>query len=270
MTNPAPRGAFVSGPLVCHDAALFTDLYELTMAASYVRERMTGTATFSLFVRKLPAGRAFLVAAGLADALAYLRDFRFSEAALAYLGTLGGFDDAVLAALRAVRFTGNVRALPEGTVFFADEPLLEITAPILEAQLVEMKDEGDRIRRKMRYRPKPVIKSVGPKNIPPEWFAFIEESTWDKKKRELTFRNVPTSNSISSMLVNTGVLKLRDAGGGQTERQMSGEINIKVPFLLKPLGMVAEKIIQAEGVKLLDADHPVLQRFVNEVVRSKA
>jgi nicotinate phosphoribosyltransferase len=137
VTNPAPRGAFVSGPLVCHDAALFTDLYELTMAASYVRERMAGTATFSLFVRKLPAGRAFLVAAGLADALAYLRDFRFSEAALAYLGTLGGFDDAVLAALRAVRFTGNVRALPEGTVFFADEPLLEITAPILEAQLVE-------------------------------------------------------------------------------------------------------------------------------------
>jgi nicotinate phosphoribosyltransferase len=132
-----PAGAFVSGPVVCHDAALFTDLYELTMAASYLREGLTGPATFSLFVRKLPRGRAFLVAAGLEDALAYLQSFRFSEAAVAYLERLGGFDGQVLDTLRSLRFTGEVRALPEGTVFFPDEPLLEVTAPIVEAQLVE-------------------------------------------------------------------------------------------------------------------------------------
>lgn len=132
----APDGAFASGPVVCHDAALFTDLYELTMAASYLREGMTAPATFSLFVRKLPRGRAFLVAAGLEDALAYLRDFRFSEPALDYLERLG-FDPATRRALRDLRFTGEVRALPEGTVFFPDEPLLEVTAPIVEAQLVE-------------------------------------------------------------------------------------------------------------------------------------
>jgi nicotinate phosphoribosyltransferase len=131
-----PEGAFASGPVVCHDAALFTDLYELTMAASYLREGMTAPATFSLFVRKLPPGRAFLVAAGLEDALAYLRDFRFSEPALDYLARLG-FDAATRRALRDLRFTGEVRALPEGTVFFPDEPLLEVTAPIVEAQLVE-------------------------------------------------------------------------------------------------------------------------------------
>lgn len=71
-------GAFVSGPLVTRDAALFTDLYELTMAASYFRERMRGEATFSLFVRKLPPHRAFLVAAGLEDVLAFLESWRRS------------------------------------------------------------------------------------------------------------------------------------------------------------------------------------------------
>jgi nicotinate phosphoribosyltransferase len=132
-----PPGAFVTGPLVIHDAALFTDLYELTMAASYFREGMNGPATFSLFVRRLPKTRAFLVAAGLEDALEYLRGFRFADGAIEYLRTLGLFDAAFLDFLRGVRFTGRVRALPEGTPFFADEPLLEVTAPIIEAQLVE-------------------------------------------------------------------------------------------------------------------------------------
>jgi len=132
-----PPGAFVSGPVVLREAALFTDLYELTMAASYLREGLTGAATFSLFVRKLPPGRGFLVAAGLEDVLAYLRGFRFSEAAIDYLRDLGRFDAAFLESLRELRFTGDVRAVPEGTVVFADEPLLEVTAAIAEAQLVE-------------------------------------------------------------------------------------------------------------------------------------
>ncbi len=78
----APEGAFVSGPVTTRDAALFTDLYEVTMAASYFRERMHGAATFSLFVRKLPEGRAFLVAAGLEDVLTFLQGFRFSPEAI--------------------------------------------------------------------------------------------------------------------------------------------------------------------------------------------
>jgi nicotinate phosphoribosyltransferase len=133
----SPPGTFVSGPLALRDAALFTDLYELTMAASYWREGMTGDATFSLFVRRLPAGRSFLVAAGLEDALEYLCAFRFSADGLRYLATLGLFDREFLEFLAGVRFTGEVRAVPEGTPVFADEPLLEVTAPILEAQLVE-------------------------------------------------------------------------------------------------------------------------------------
>jgi len=132
-----PRGAFASGPLLTRDAALFTDLYELTMAASYLREGMHGPATFSLFARTLPPGRSFLVAAGLEDVLNFLRDFRFSDDALSYLDSLDLFDPVFLERLHGLRFNGLVRAVPEGSVVFPNEPLLEITAPIIEAQVVE-------------------------------------------------------------------------------------------------------------------------------------
>jgi nicotinate phosphoribosyltransferase len=116
--------------------ALLTDLYELNMAASYLRRHMTGTATFSLFVRQLPAERGFLVAAGVEDCLDLLEAFSFDERDLAYLATLG-FDAASIESFSRTRFTGEVRAIPEGRIVFADEPLLEVTAPIPEAQLVE-------------------------------------------------------------------------------------------------------------------------------------
>src|SRR5688572_19779489 len=137
MPTPSADGSFRSGPLITLDAALFADLYELTMAASYFREGMRERATFSMFVRTLPAGRSFLVASGLEDVLEYLAAFRFSDDAIAYLRGLGLFDAAFLDYLSGVRFTGSVRAVPEGTVLFPDEPLLEVTAPLIEAQLVE-------------------------------------------------------------------------------------------------------------------------------------
>ncbi|PZG02690.1 nicotinate phosphoribosyltransferase [Micromonospora deserti] len=116
---------------------LRTDLYELRMAASYLRRDMTEPATFSLFARRLPARRGFLVAAGLAEALDFLESFTFDDDELAYLRDAVGFDQATLGALAGLRFTGDVWAVPEGRVVFADEPLLEVTAPIAEAQLVE-------------------------------------------------------------------------------------------------------------------------------------
>jgi nicotinate phosphoribosyltransferase len=138
MSRPeaVPAGAFASGPLVLRDAALFTDLYELTMAASYVREGMRDQATFSLFSRKLPRDRGFLLAAGLEDVLHFLAGFRFSADALDYVRSLGLGAD-VLASLADLRFTGSVRGMAEGTAVFPDEPILEVTAPIMEAQIVE-------------------------------------------------------------------------------------------------------------------------------------
>jgi len=116
---------------------LLTDLYELTMAQVYVEREMLGPATFSLFVRHLPPSRSFLLAAGLGPLLQVLENLCFTEEDLAYLESLQLFKTSFLDYLREFRFTGEVWALPEGTVFFAQEPLLEITAPFPEAQLVE-------------------------------------------------------------------------------------------------------------------------------------
>jgi nicotinate phosphoribosyltransferase len=117
--------------------ALLTDLYELNMAASYLRRGMTATATFSLFVRTMPPDRGFLVAAGLDDCLTFLERFRFEDDELEYLRDVLGFGEPTLMALRDLRFTGEVWAVPEGSVVFAGEPLLEVTAPLAEGQLVE-------------------------------------------------------------------------------------------------------------------------------------
>jgi nicotinate phosphoribosyltransferase len=117
--------------------ALLTDLYELTMAASYLRRGMTGPATFSLTVRELPPDRGFLVAAGIDDALDFLAALGFEEDDLAYLGDTLGFDRPTLDAFRGLRFTGDVWAVPEGRIVVAGEPLLEVTAPLPQAQLVE-------------------------------------------------------------------------------------------------------------------------------------
>ena len=118
-------------------SALLTDLYELTMSQVYVERGMLAPATFSLFVRKLPRQRSFLLFAGLWPLLEALRELRFSEDDLAYLESLKLFKPTFLDYLKDFRFSGEVWALPEGTVFFENEPVVEITAPLPEAQIVE-------------------------------------------------------------------------------------------------------------------------------------
>ncbi len=117
--------------------ALLTDLYELTMLQAYLRTGMTEEAVFELFVRRLPPERGVLVACGLEGALDDLEALRFGSDDLAYLAGLDLFDDSFLSWLRAFRFEGNVYALPEGTPFFAEEPILQVVAPLPAAQLVE-------------------------------------------------------------------------------------------------------------------------------------
>ncbi len=117
--------------------ALLTDLYQLTMAACYLDQGMAEEATFSMFIREYPPHRGYFVAAGLEEALHFLETFRFSEDDLAYLESTRLFEPRFLNYLKRVRFTGEVYALPEGSLFFKDEPVLEVSAPIIEAQLVE-------------------------------------------------------------------------------------------------------------------------------------
>lgn len=121
-------------------SGLLTDLYELTMAAGYVQNRLDARATFELFVRHLPAHRNYLVAAGLDQALEFLENIKFSDEEIAYLRRLPLFRHVhadFFESLARFRFTGDLWALPEGTIFFPGEPLLRVTAPIAEAQLVE-------------------------------------------------------------------------------------------------------------------------------------
>jgi len=118
-------------------SALLTDLYQLSMLQGYLDQRMEETAVFEFFVRKLPPHRGFLVAAGLEQALAYLGNLRFESWELEWVAGSGRFSKALVDYLERFRFTGDVHAMPEGTIFFPDEPILRVTAPLPQAQLVE-------------------------------------------------------------------------------------------------------------------------------------
>ena len=116
---------------------LFADLYEFTMAAGYHANDIFSPATFSLFVRKDPSERNYYVAAGLEDLLEELENFRFSDDDIRYMEQTDFFRPEFIDYLKCLRFSGTVNALPEGTIFFPNEPILEITAPIIEAQILE-------------------------------------------------------------------------------------------------------------------------------------
>lgn len=118
-------------------SALLTDLYQLTMLQTYHAERMQETAVFDLFVRRLPDCRGFLLAVGLEQALDYLENLHFTAGELDWLAGCGRFTPQFVASLESFRFTGDAHALPEGTVFFPNEPILRVTAPLPQAQLVE-------------------------------------------------------------------------------------------------------------------------------------
>ncbi len=118
-------------------SALLTDLYQLTMLQGYFDKGMEETAVFEFFIRNLPAQRGFLLAAGLEQVLDYLEQLRLTPDELEWLRASGRFSRDFLDYLRRLRFTGDVHAMPEGTVFFPPEPILRVVAPLPQAQLVE-------------------------------------------------------------------------------------------------------------------------------------
>ncbi len=126
--------------LTDNNIAINTDLYQLTMAAAYFETGVCYPATFELFVRRLPYKRSYLVAAGLEQALHYLLNIRFTEESIAYLKSQPPFlnvSEDFFDYLLNFKFTGTVHAIPEGTVFFPDEPIIQVTAPMIQAQIVE-------------------------------------------------------------------------------------------------------------------------------------
>jgi nicotinate phosphoribosyltransferase len=117
-------------------SALLTDLYQLAMMQAYLDHDETEPAVFEFFVRRLPERRGFLVAAGLDQVLDSLENLHFSSEEIEWLASTGRFNKALIEYLRTFRFSGDVHAMPEGTVFFANEPILRITAPMPQAQFV--------------------------------------------------------------------------------------------------------------------------------------
>ncbi|MFC1594032.1 nicotinate phosphoribosyltransferase [Candidatus Omnitrophota bacterium] len=117
--------------------SLLVDFYELTMAVSYFEHRREAKASFDLFIRRLPENRSYFVVAGLEDALEFLKNLHFDAGACEFLKQQGKFSDAFLEYLSALRFSGDVWALPEGELCFPNEPIIRVVAPIIEAQLVE-------------------------------------------------------------------------------------------------------------------------------------
>jgi len=117
--------------------ALLTDLYQLTMAQTYFQSHRLDPATFSLFIRSYPPNRGYFVAAGLQDVLEFLEQFTVDSTGIDYLHSRRLFADDFLDLLKGLKFTGDVWAIPEGRLAFKDEPFLEVTAPIIEAQIVE-------------------------------------------------------------------------------------------------------------------------------------
>ena len=116
---------------------LLTDLYQMNMIQAYLDHNETKTAVFEFFVRKLPARRGFLIAAGLEQAIQFLENMRFSREEIEWLASTRRFEKSLLDRLSDFRFTGDVHAIREGRVFFANEPILRITAPMPQAQLLE-------------------------------------------------------------------------------------------------------------------------------------
>src|SRR5262245_10432932 len=122
---------------------LLTDLYQLNMMQAYLEGGQTETAVFELYVRKLPPQRGFVIAAGLEQALDFLENLQFTTEEIDWLAKTGRFGRSLIDHLATFRFTGDVYAMPEGTVFFAGEPILRVTAPLPQAQLVETRLMND-------------------------------------------------------------------------------------------------------------------------------
>ena len=117
--------------------SLFAAFYQLTMAQAYWQNDRIGQSTFSLFIRRFPPTRGYMVFAGLEDILDHLQNFGFNSTDIDYLTSLNHFEKEFLDYLSELKFTGQVRSIQEGTVFFPNEPVLEITAPLIEAQIIE-------------------------------------------------------------------------------------------------------------------------------------
>jgi len=128
---------------------------------------------------------------------------------------------------------------------------------------VERIDEGQTVRRKVRYVPVPLISSVGPKKVPPAALAWIEESTYDRRTNEIRFKNIGEHEKVRRHLENGGVIRFRPLGATRTERVIAGDLKVtNLPFLLRPLSAIAEQLIYTNAQRLLQEEAQVFSVFL--------
>ena len=129
---------------------------------------------------------------------------------------------------------------------------------------VDRKDAGGQLEWRWRCVPVPMIKKLGPKEVPPEALAFIQQSTFDRAGKRGTFKNLAEHPAVAKHLESGGSISFREVGG-RTERTLSGELKVtNLPFLLRPLGGIAEKLIYSNAEKLLQEEAQVFQQFLKE------
>ena len=136
--------------------------------------------------------------------------------------------------------------------------LQEKVPSVVKIEPLERDDGPDFIERKVRYEPVPMIKKVGPKKVPPEAMIWVEESKYDKKRRMLTFDNVPTHPKVKKLMSNRGTIRLSSLGPGRCERRMESELKIKVPIL----GRIAEKMIFKSAGKIIEEEAVAMKAFL--------
>ena len=140
------------------------------------------------------------------------------------------------------------------------EVLTEKMTTVIKIEVLE-RDENDQvIKRRVKYTPVPMIKKIGTKKITPESMVFVEESSFDKGRKSMTFANIPSHPKIRAKMSNEGEMVFKDLGGGRSERIMKGTLKIKFPIL----GRVAEGIIAKNGKKMLDEEAAVLAEFMKQ------
>lgn len=131
---------------------------------------------------------------------------------------------------------------------------------IVEVEPLESGETAGVVRRRVRYVPAPLIKRVGTKKVDPRWMEWVEESEYDRSARRMRFKNIPRIGRIAALLENSGTLQLSETPDGGTRRTVSGEITVKVRIV----GRIAEKIIQKQGLGILDEEARVFAQLLAE------
>ncbi len=150
----------------------------------------------------------------------------------------------------------------EEAMFSEDLPayLKEHMPSLEDMEVLDRVEEGNILRRRVRYVPVPLIEKVGPKRVPPEAMIWVEESTYDRSAKLMTFRNVPTHPKVAELMRNEGTVRLQAKGPGRSVRVMEGELKIAVPFL----GKVAERIVFKTAGKVIEEEVAALKAFLAE------